>query len=158
MRLLRRAGLVHQVHEIGAGEAGRAAGDGLEIDVGRERHLAHVHLEDLLAADHVRIGNDDLTVKTTGPQQRRIKYVRPVGRRNEDDALVRFKPIHLDQQLIEGLLALVVAAAEPRSAVAADGIDLVDEDDAGCVLLRLLEHVAHARGADPHEHLDKVRA
>src|SRR5207244_1257969 len=51
----------------------------------------------------------------------------------------------------------VVAAAEPRSAVAADRIDLVDEDDTGRVLLRLLEHVAHARGAHAHEHLDKVR-
>jgi hypothetical protein len=40
----------------------------------------------------------------------------------------------------------------------ADRIDLVDEDDAGRVLLRLLEHVAHARGADADEHLDEVRA
>src|SRR5207249_8789303 len=32
------------------------------------------------------------------------------------------------------------------------------EDDAGRVFLALLEQVAHARGADAHEHLDKVRA
>ncbi len=42
--------------------------------------------------------------------------------------------------------------------MAADGVDLVDEDDAGRVLLGLLEQVAHARGADADEHLDEVRA
>src|SRR5438067_2433161 len=41
---------------------------------------------------------------------------------------------------------------------AADRVDLVDEDDARRVLLRLLEHVAHARRADADEHLDEVGA
>ena len=40
----------------------------------------------------------------------------------------------------------------------ADGIDLVDENDAGRILLGLLEHVAHARCADADEHLHEVRA
>ena len=39
-----------------------------------------------------------------------------------------------------------------------DRVDLVDEHDAGRVLLRLLEHVAHARRAHAHEHLDEVGA
>ena len=46
--------LVDEVHQVGAGEAGRAARDRLEVDVGRQRHLAHMHLQDLLAADDVR--------------------------------------------------------------------------------------------------------
>src|SRR5205085_3557959 len=66
--------------------------------------------------------------------------------------------IHLDEQLIERLLALVIAAAETGAPVTADGIDFINENDAGRVLLRLLEHVAHARGADADEHLDKVGA
>src|SRR6185312_9687562 len=40
--------------------------------------------------------------------------------------------------------------------MAADRVDLVDEDDAGRVLLGLLEHVAHAAGADADEHLDEI--
>jgi hypothetical protein len=40
--------------------------------------------------------------------------------------------------------------------MAADRVDFVDEDDAGRVLLGLLEHVAHAAGADADEHLDEV--
>ena len=35
---------VDEVHQIRAGEARRAARDHLEVDVGRERHLAHVNL------------------------------------------------------------------------------------------------------------------
>jgi hypothetical protein len=42
--------------------------------------------------------------------------------------------------------------------MAADGVDFIDEDDAGGVLLALLEHVAHAAGADAHEHLHEVGA
>ena len=66
--------------------------------------------------------------------------------------------VHLHEHLVQGLLALVVAAAQAGAAVAAHGVDLVDEDDAGGVLLALFEHVAHAGGADAHEHLHEVGA
>src|SRR5688572_21722441 len=49
-----------------------------------------------------------------------------------------------------------MTTAKARAAMASDGVDFVDEDDAGRVLLRLLEHVANARGAHAHEHLDEV--
>ncbi len=51
-----------------------------------------------------------------------------------------------------------MSAAQPGAAVAAHGVDLVHEDDAGRVLLGLLEEVADARRADADEHLDEVRA
>ena len=69
-----------------------------------------------------------------------------------------FETVHLDQQLVQRLFALIVAAAEAGAAMAADRVDFVDEDDAGCVLLGLVEHVAHAARADTDEHLDEVRA
>ena len=96
--------------------------------------------------------------KRPGTQQRRVEHVRSVGGRDEDDALVRFEAVHLDEQLIQRLLALVVAAAEAGAAMTADGVDLVDEDDARGVLLALLEQVADARRADADEHLDEVGA
>ena len=43
-------------------------------------------------------------------------------------------------------------------AMAADRIQLVDEDDARSFRLGLLEEVADSRGPDAHEHLDEVRA
>ena len=149
---------VDEIGEIGAGEAGRAARDDLRIDIRGERHLAHVHLEDLLAADDVRVRHDDLAVEPAGTQQRRVEHVRAVGRGDQDDALVRLEAVHLDEQLVQRLLALVIAAAEAGAAMPAHRVDLVDEDDAGRVLLALLEHVAHPARADADEHLDKIGA
>ena len=96
--------------------------------------------------------------KRPGTQQRRVEHVGPVGGGDQDDAATDVEAVHLDQQLVQGLLALVVAAAHAGSAVAADGVDLVDEHDGGGVLLGLLEQVAHAAGTDADEHLDEVGA
>ncbi len=96
--------------------------------------------------------------KRPGRSKRRIEHVGPVGGGDQDDAFIGLEAVHLDQQLIQSLLALVVAAAEAGATVTSDGVDFVDEDDAGRVLLRLIEHVAHAGSADADEHLDEVRA
>src|SRR4029079_8007483 len=56
------------------------------------------------------------------------------------------------------LFAFVVAAAKTGAAMASDGVDLVDEHDAGRVLLALLEQIAHTARTDADEHLDEVGA
>ena len=101
---------------------------------------------------------DEKWVEAPGPQQRGIEDVGAIRGGEQDDALVGFKAVHLDEQLVQGLLALVMAAAQPRATVAANRVDLVDENDARRVLLALLEQVAHARGADADEHFDEVGA
>src|SRR6266496_365799 len=150
--------LVDEVREVGAGETGRTGGERVEVDLGRDRLALGVHLQDLAAADAVRPVDDDLAVEAAGAQQCRVEDVRPVRGRDQDDVVLQLEPVHLDEELVQGLLALVVTAAEAGAAVAADGIDLVHEDDARGGLLGLLEEVADARGADADEHLDKVRA
>jgi hypothetical protein len=67
-------------------------------------------------------------------------------------------PSLASKQLIERLLALVIAAAETGATVAAHRIDFVDKDDAGRIFLGLLEHVAYAACADADEHFDEVGA
>src|SRR5947199_7539625 len=49
-------------------------------------------------------------------------------------------------------------AAQACTAVAPDGVDLIDENDAWSILFTLHEQVPHPRGADADEHLDEVRA
>ena len=117
-----------------------------------------MHAEDLLAAAHVGAGNRDAAVEAAGAQDRRVEHVGPVRGGDDDDALVRLEAVHLDEELVQRLLALVVPAAEARAAVPTDGVNLVDEDDARRVLLALLEEVADAARADADEHLDEVRA
>ena len=150
--------LVDQVGEVGAGEAGGLAGQRVEVDLLGQRLAAGVDLEDLLAALAVGAVDDDLAVEAAGPQQRRVEDVGPVGGGDQDDVVLHLEAVHLDQQLVQRLLALVVTAAHAGAAVAADGVDLVHEDDAGRVLFGLLEEVADAAGADADEHLDEVRA
>ena len=120
-------------------------------------NLLDVDAEDFFAAAHVGQSDHHAAVETAGAQQRGIEHVGAVGGGDEDDAVVRFEAVHLDEQLVQRLLALVVSAAEAGAAMAADGIDFVDEDDAGSVLLALLEEVADAACADADEHLNKVR-
>ena len=80
-------------------------------------------LRTLLAVSCVQVGSiltacAHLPVEATRAQQRRVQNVRPVGRRDDDDASVTLKAVHLRQQLVERLLALVVAAADACSVAA----------------------------------------
>ena len=137
---------------------GRAARHGAQVDVGASGLPLRVDLEDRVTALKVGTLDGDLPVEAAGTQQRRVEDVGPVGRGDEDHAALDVEAVHLDQQLVEGLLALVVATAEARTAVPADGVDLVDEHDRRGVRLGLLEQVADAAGADTDEHLDEVGA
>ena len=149
--------LVDQVGEVRAREPGRAARDRAQVDVRLHRDLARVHAEDRFAPLQVGIADRHLPIEAAGAQQRRIEDVLPVGRGDDDDAGVAFEAVHLDEQLVERLLALFVAQ-RVAAAAAADGVELVDEDDAGAVAAGLLEQPAHARRADAGVHLDEVGA
>ena len=139
-------------------EARGDAGDLLQVDRLVELHLGRVDLEDLLASAHVGPIDRDVAVEASGPQQRRIERFRPVRGRHHDHAAVGAETVHFDQQGVERLLALVVSADDAAAAGLAQGVQFVDEDDAGGLGLGLLEHVAHPGGADADEHLDEVGA
>ena len=72
--------------------------------------------------------------------------------------LVGLETVHCDKQLVERLLALVVAAAHARAALTTDRVDLVDKHDTGHVLFGLVKQIAHSRRAHADKHFHKVRA
>ena len=151
-------GLVHEVGEVGARHARRAPCDDVDVDVVGDLLVAEVHLED---RDPLVLGGErhhDLAVETARAEECGVEHVGAVGRGHHHDALGGLEPVHLGEHLVERLLALVVAAAEAGAALAADRVDLVDEDDRRRLLLRGLEEVAHTRRADPDEHLHEVGA
>src|SRR5947209_11503778 len=92
-----------------------------------------------LAAFEVGQIDDDAAVEAAGAEQRRIEDVGTVRSGDEDDAVVRFEAVHLHEELVQRLLALVVSAAEAGAAVTSDGVDFIDENDARRVFLSLLE-------------------
>ena len=98
----------------------------------------------------------DLTVETARTQERGIEHVGTVGGGDNDDAFLRVKAVHLHEQSVQRLLALVVAAAETMTARAAHGVNFINEDEAGRILAGLLKHVAHAARADAHKHFHEI--
>ena len=149
--------LVHDVRKLRAGSAARRPGNRVEIDVICHVDILCVYAQDRLAATEIRQFHRDAPVKPAGAQQGGVKGIRTVRRRKDDDTLLAVKTVHLREKLVQRLLALVVAAEAAAIALFADGIDLIDEHDAGSFLVRLLEQVAHLGGAHTHEHLHKFR-
>src|SRR5262245_13359252 len=101
-------------------------------------------LKNLFAAIDVRQTHGHLTVKSSGAQQGWIENVRPVRGRDDDDAILRIKSVHFDEELVKRLFSFVMASSESMAAVPPDSVDLINEDETGCILLSLLEHVADA--------------
>ena len=150
--------LVYEIRQVRTGKARGLTSEGVCVDFFSQRLAACVDGENLGAALAVRAINHDLAVKAAWAKQRRVKNVGPVGGRDQDDVVLHFEAVHLDQQLVERLLALVVTAAHAGTTVTADRVDFVHEDDARAVLLGLFEQVTDPACADADEHLDKVIA
>ena len=128
----------------------------MEVDVIGQRLAFGVNTQDGLAPLEIRGFNRDLTVKTSRTQQRRVKNIGSVRCRDEDQIRGIIKAIHLNQELVESLVAFIGAAAIPRTAVATNGVDFIDEDDRGSNLLGARNQVAHARGANTDVHFEKL--
>ena len=150
-------GLVDRVRQVGTGEPGGGTRQRFEVDALRQRLALGVHFENRPTPLDVRAIDHDLAVEPSRAKQGGVKDVGPVGGGDQDHPGLDIEAVHLDEQLVEGLLTLVMAATETSTAVATDGIDLVDEDDRRGLRLGLLEQVAHPAGADADEHLDEVR-
>ena len=90
-----------------------------------------MNFQNLLAALHIWSIDLNLAVKAARAQKGRVQNVGPVGGGNHDDVGFRVKPVHFDQELIQGLLPLVVTPTHAGAAVAAHSIDFVHENNGG---------------------------
>ena len=150
--------LVHHVFQFGAGGVGHTLGHVAQIHIRRKGFALAMHLEDGHAAVQVGIVHRHLPVEAAGAQKRGVKDIPAVGGRHDNHAFVDGKAVHLHQQLVQRLLALVVTAAQPRAAVTAHRVYLVDKHNGGRGLLGLFKQIAHAACAHAHEHFHKVGA
>jgi hypothetical protein len=66
--------------------------------------------EDIYAPLLVRPVDQYLAIEAAGAQQRRVENLGSIGRRQVHEPAERIETVHLDQELIERLLLLVVAA------------------------------------------------
>ena len=150
--------LVDEIGEIRPTEAGGDSRHLLEVDRWVELHVGHVNPQDRLASADVGPIDEHVAIEAAGAEQGRIERFGTVRGGHHDHAGVAAEAVHLHEEGVEGLLAFVVAAHHARAAGLAEGVEFVDEDDAGGFRFGLLEHVAHAGRADADEHLHEVAA
>src|SRR5574344_1950270 len=114
--------------------------------------------QDGFASIQVRCVHDYLPVEAARTQQRAVQYIGPVGGTQDNHSGIGLETSHLDQQLVEGLLALIIDRTHVDTALAADGVQLINKDNAGGLRLGLLEEVPNTSRADTDEHLDEITA
>ena len=139
-------GLRADVAHVGAVEAVGELDDGLPVDVAALGDGLRMDLEDLQPLRFVWFGNLDLAIQPAGTEEGGIQDVGTVGRHDHLDLPLLLEAVHLVEQLHEGALDLAVSAGALREAAAADGVDLVHEDDAGLMVLGEAEHLSDDAG------------
>lgn len=142
--------LVTDVGELGAGESRGGARDDIahDVNVFVQVNVSEVDTEDLSSALLRRRADEDSSRESSRAQESRVESVRSVCRREDEDATILGETIHLDQELVKGLIAFFVeAGASPRS----DGVEFIDEDDGRSRLSRLGEELSHASGTATDE-------
>ena len=153
-----KCGFVQHVGQVSTGEAGGFAGQNCQVDTLRHGLALGVDFQNFLATLHVGSIHLNLAVKSSRAQQRRVQNVGAVCRRNENHVGLRVKTIHLDEELVQGLLTLIVAAPHAGTTVSTDSVDFVDKDNGWRVLFGLGEEVSNAGGSHTDKHFDEIRA
>ena len=128
------------VRSVGAVERKRNA---VQVDTTLDVHLARVDAEDLRARLGAWMRQFDAPVNATGAQQCVVEHIDAVRRHDELYLRVGLKAVKLRKQLQHCALHFALGAATLIAALSADAIGLVDEDDAGLVLLCHLEQLTN---------------
>ena len=152
-----QCGLVYNIGKLRSRCAGGHAGDLAKINVLGDLYLSCVDLEYLLPALEVGKLDGNAAVEAAGARERRVERLGAVGRCEDYYAVIALKAVHLGQELVERLLALVIAA-ELTVTLFADRVNLVDKYDAGRFFLGLTEQVAHLACSHADKHFDEFRA
>ena len=118
----------------------------MKINIRGGLYLLCVNAEDSLASGKVGQLDGYAAVKASGTRKRGIERLGTVGRGENDNAVVAAEAVHLGQQLVECLLALVVSAYL-TVALFSYCVYLVDKYNAGRIFLRFLEQIPDPGGA-----------
>src|SRR5207244_11477170 len=105
------------------------------------RQATGVNLKDLLAAHSVRAADFDLTFEPTRPAERRINRLIAVRRADHDDLSATREAVHQGEELRDDAPFDLAGYFLP---LRRNRVEFIDEQDAGSVLLGLLELLAEA--------------
>ena len=152
-----KGGLIDDIGEFRTRSAAGHAGDFFIIDVICVFDFLSMYAKDILPSFEVGEFHRHAPVKASGSGESRVQRLRSVGGSQDDDTVIAFKAVHLGQQLVQRLLSFIIAANLPVSLLA-DGIDFINEDDAGRLFLGLAKQIADLVSTHADEHFHKFRA
>ncbi len=133
-------GLVGHVRHLRRRESRAGSGDGAQVHGRCEYEIAGVHAQYGLASAQVRLGHEHLAIQSPRTHQCRVEHVRAVGGRHNNDAVVGPQySVEFGQHLVQHAVVLVLCTERTLSALLADGVQFVDEQDAGRTLATLTE-------------------
>mmetsp|Transcript_536 Transcript_536/g.849 ORF Transcript_536/g.849 Transcript_536/m.849 type:complete len:322 (-) Transcript_536:300-1265(-) len=111
-------------------------GDRLKVHILSQLHVLGVDAHDFHTADLIGDTDIDFSVEATSTTEGRVDGVGSVGGGNDDDLASALGTVHEGKELgDDSLLGLTVTLLS----VGSDGVDLIDKDDGGRVLLALIE-------------------
>mmetsp|Transcript_18983 Transcript_18983/g.38704 ORF Transcript_18983/g.38704 Transcript_18983/m.38704 type:complete len:220 (-) Transcript_18983:247-906(-) len=111
--------------------------------------------QDISAALDVRVRHHHVTVEPPGAGESLVEDFGEVGRRYHHYPFGGVEAIHFSEQLVQRHAHVLLVLRIPRGS---DGVDFVDEEDAGGLAFGGVEEVAHSPRAHPHVHLLELRA
>ncbi len=131
--------LVEQVGQFCAGKSGGTLGDRLQRHLGSQLLITGMDFQDRKAAIVAGQIHRHLAIEASRTQQCRIQNIWAVGGGDDDHPRVALEAVHFGEQLVQGLFALIVPAADARTALATHGVNLVNKDNAGGIFLGFFE-------------------
>ena len=141
------ARLCRHAAQLRARRVGAQARDELPPDVALHRHALGVDAQDVGAPVEIGQRELDFAVDAAGPHEGRVEGRRAVGREHDFDVASRVEAVELGDELEHRPLHFVVAARAVVESCAADGVDFVEEYDAGFFRPGHLEELAHHSSA-----------
>mmetsp|Transcript_3657 Transcript_3657/g.4370 ORF Transcript_3657/g.4370 Transcript_3657/m.4370 type:complete len:502 (-) Transcript_3657:409-1914(-) len=150
-------GFVHEVLKLSSRETGSTTRDGFKIDIGFKRLTTGVDTKDTGTALEIRKVDSDLTIETSRTEKSLIKNVDTVSGGNGDNSGVSIETIHLNKDLVDSLFTFIVTTGETSTTLTTDGINLINEDNTGSILLGLSEDITDTGGTHTNEHLYEFR-
>jgi len=99
---------IHQIFQFSAGKTGGTRRNDIQIDVFAQDDMPGMDFQNGASPFAVRFINHNLAVKASRAQQRGIKHFRPVGSPHDDHTGAAVKTVHFRQELIQGLLPLLM--------------------------------------------------
>jgi len=112
----------------------------LEVDIGGQGHPPRVNLQNFVSILPVRDTYLDLPIEPPGPPEGGIKAFGPVGRADDDQVSPALEAVHGGEDLGDYSPFYLAGHLAPLRRYC---VDLVYEQDAGGVLLGVLEHLPH---------------